>query len=551
MKASASLFFLLALLISPLPAKAERPITAASSISSVTVFADRAQVTRSASVSLKAGSNLISVDGLPRLLAEESLRVEGKGSGRARIAGLTVKNVYLERVQEKRAHELEDEIALVNRKLESIEARRKALAAQRDFIESIRVGWGERISKELAAGKPTAAELNEASKFVGEGVHKVEEQAYDAEAAKKPLNDKLAALKKELDQITADRMKEVRSVLVAVDADREMKFNLELSYLVSQAGWAPAYDVRLLPDGREAEIVYRALVWQRSGEDWPGVRLSLSTASPEVGGAPPELTPWRIAFYEPPRPVPFAVGSLSMMQAPAAKSGAKRKTEELGAAEPEEQAVPVTAQVAEGETAVVFNVPQPVDIPTGGTRSGSVIAVHTVPVSAEYVTVPKLSPHVYLTSKVTNDTPYPLLPGEVNIFNDAFFTGKTHLKTVPSGDKFELSFGADNQVKVKREVAKLRKEAGFLSGNKVSYRTTIELNNLKKKPITLSVLDQLPLPGNAEIKVSLDDAKPKPDETRQDGTLVWKLNLASGEKRKISYDIEIEYPKNHQLTGLE
>ena len=52
-----------------------------------------------------------------------------------------------------------------------IEARKGALAAQKSFIESVKVAWGDRISKELAVGKPTATELNEALAFVGTGIN--------------------------------------------------------------------------------------------------------------------------------------------------------------------------------------------------------------------------------------------------------------------------------------------------------------------------------------------------------------------------------------------
>ena len=521
-----------------------------SRIASVTVFADRAQVTRSATLSLEPGTNLVSFDGLPQLMAEESIRVEGKGTGRARISGVTVKNVFLERVQEKRVAQLEEEIRALTRKVESIEAQRKGLAAQKAFIDSIRLGWGERISKELTMGKPTAAELGEAARFVGEGIGKIEEQLYDAEAAKKPLLNRIEALKKELEQNRARAMKEVRSVQVAIEAERKMQFSMDLSYIVSHAGWEPTYDVRLAANGKEAELVYRALVRQKSGEDWPGVKLALSTAKPEVGGAPPELVPWHISFYEPPRPLAMAY--------PAAKSremvlGARPMAEPAPAptADQMEAALPETALVEEGLTSVVFNISTPVDILADGTQSGSVIAVEKVPVTAEFVTVPKLSPQVYLKSEVTNNTPYPLLAGQANIFNDVVFTGKTYLKTARSGEKFDLYFGSEDQIKVKRELAKVSKKAGLLGSNSVSYRITVELENFKKSAVTVSLLDQLPLPGNAEIKVKLEDAAPKPDETRQDGTLVWKVNLAAGEKKKVTYDIVIEYPKGRELVGIE
>jgi uncharacterized protein (TIGR02231 family) len=533
-------------------ARAEtQSIAAASRISAVTVFSDRAQVTRNCKLALKAGTNLVSFDALPLTMAEDSLRVEGTGAGKARIAGITVRTVFLERLQEKRILELEQEIQALNRKVESIDARRKALTAQRAFIDSIRVGWGERISKDLTLGKPGTAELGEATKFVGDGIGKIEEGLYDAEAARKPLQDRIAALQKELDQAKGNRKKEVRSVEVAIESDRAMEFSLTLTYLVGQAHWEPTYDVRLGADGTSAELTYRAQVWQKSGEEWPGVKLSLSSASPEAGGAPPELAPWQVSLYEPPRPVPMARFK-GVMAAPAPRAMTMESpAADAGVPEQMESALPLPAQVAEGQTSVLFNVAQPVDIPADGTRAGSVIAVEKVPVTAEFVSVPKLSPRVYLKSEVTNQTAYPLLAGQVNIFNDAVFTGKAYLKTVAAGEKFDLYFGADNQLKVKREVAKVRKKAGLLGGNRLSYRCTVELDNYKKRAVTVSLLDQLPLAGNAEIKVSLEDTEPKPDETRPDGTLVWKVSLAPGAKKKLSYDIVIEYPKGRDLAGAE
>jgi uncharacterized protein (TIGR02231 family) len=552
MKIRLSLLCFLLSVSSSVTALAEtHALSAVSRIVSVTVYPDRAQVTRRSTLSLKAGTNLVSFDALPQLMAEDSLRAEGTGPGRARIAGIQVKTVYLERLQEKRIHDLEEEILALNRKVESIEARRKALAAQKAFIDSIRVGWGERISKELSLGKPSTAELGEAVKFVGEGIGKVEEQLYDAEGAKKPLLDRIAALKKELEQARGDRNKEVRSVEVAVEAERAMEFTLTLSYLVGQARWEPTYDVRLAADGKSAELTYRAQVWQKSGEEWPGVKLSLSTASPGAGGAPPELTPWQVSLWEPPRPLARAARLKGAMEMDRAQSMPMAVPAPEAAAEEMQSALPVTAQVAEGQTSVLFNIAQPVDVAADGTRAASIIAMEKVPVTAEFVTVPKLSPRVYLKSEVTNKTAYPLLAGQVNVFNDTVFTGKSYLKTVAAGEKFDLYFGADDQVKVKREVAKVRKKAGLLGSNRVNYRCTVELENFKKHAITVSLLDQLPLAGNAEIKVSLDDAEPKTDETRQDGTLLWKVSLAPGEKKKISYDIVIEYPKGRELAGTE
>ncbi|MBJ6799155.1 mucoidy inhibitor MuiA family protein [Geomonas propionica] len=545
---------LLLLLSSSLALAAETTtLTAPSRITAVTVYSDTAQVTRQASVALKAGTNLVTLENLPQLMAEESLRAEGKGTGRARIAGISVKNVFLDRSKDQRVRELEDEIAKLNRKVEAIEARRKALAAQRAFVDSIRVGWGERISKELSTGKPTSAELAEAVRFVGDNTGKIEEELYGAEAAKKPLLEQIAALRKELEQYRAQPQKEVRAVQVAIEAERDMKFDLDLSYLVAQASWAPSYDVRLAPDGKNALLTYRAQVWQKTGENWPQVKATLSTASPASGGGAPELTPWRVSFYEPPRPMPYLSRSKMSVgaAAPAAPPPPEATFERAPAEDRMEPAGFVPAEIAQGQTSVQFQVAQPLDVPTDGTRAVSVIASETVPVAAEYVTVPKLSPRVYLKSTVVNRTPFPLLAGEANIFNDATFVGKSHLKTVASGEEFDLYFGSDDQVKVKREVARIKKKGGIIGDSSVTYHVTMELENFKQRTVTVSLKNQQPLPGNAEIKVAVEDAAPKPTETKEDGTLVWKVELAPSEKKKVSYDLVLEYPKGRELVGLE
>ncbi len=76
---------------------------------------------------------------------------------------------------------------------------------------------------------------------------------------------------------------------------------VRLEYFVEAARWAPAYQLRLDRDGR-ADIELRALICQRTGEDWNGVSLSLSTAAPLRWSVLPELPSIRIGKAQPPAP---------------------------------------------------------------------------------------------------------------------------------------------------------------------------------------------------------------------------------------------------------
>ena len=58
----------------------------------------------------------------------------------------------------------------------------------------------------------------------------------------------------------------------------EAKFRLR--YLVDQASWAPSYNVRADAKREKVLLEYNASIQQKSGEDWTGVQMTLSTATP-------------------------------------------------------------------------------------------------------------------------------------------------------------------------------------------------------------------------------------------------------------------------------
>lgn len=526
------------------------PVT--STLTGVTVFQDRAQITRTVVVTLKPGSQVVAIEGLPVLLQEDSVRVEAKGSARVTIGGIEVKRSFLAQSSDKRVAEIDAEIRQLERKLGGLDARKAGLAAQKGFVDSIKVAWGERVSHQLAAGKPTAAELHEAMGFVGSNTTRVEEQQREIDQEKQGIKDQIDALRRKKQEAAGHHRKESKTVEVALETSKEGSLTLELSGLVRQATWEPSYDVRLAKDGTTAELTYRALVRQQTGEDWSNVALSLSTARPVSGGAPPALHPWRIGFYRPQpmvmaAPAPRAEARLYKQ---AAKAMLDENAERLAMPEESAPAAFQTAQaVAEG-AAITFRIAKPVSIPSDNTHHSAVIALEKMPVSTEYVTVPKLAPTAFLTAELVNKAGWPLLPGAVKIFSGTTFVGSAALKRVASGETFVLPFGSDDQVTVKRDELKQHKEAGIFGRNRMAYRITTTVSNFRMEPQTVSVKDQLPLAGDNEIKVSLEEPNLTPTEKLDDGSLVWKLKLAPGEKKELRYEIVVEYPKDREVTGL-
>lgn len=551
-----TLCLLLCVLTTPCLCAAYSRIPVRAAITGVTVYQDRAQVTRSATLSVKPGTQVVALEGLPVLLQDDSVRVEGSGTARVTIAGIEIKKRFLEQTAEKRAKELENEIRGLERKVGSLDAKKAGLIAQKNFLESIRVAWSDRLSKELAIGKPTSAELLDAANFIASGIARVEEQSRDIDSDKRQLKDKIDALRREQQAVTGSLRKETKTVEVTLEVAREGSFTLTLSSVVGKASWEPAYDVRLAPDGNSAELTYRALVRQQTGEDWHNVQLTLSTARPATGGAPPELSPWRIAFWRP--PAPAAMPALPYYPESRAKKALMKemKAEDAlvaAAAPAEEEESPAalqTAQLTSETTSVSFKIPKPVEITADGSSHSTVIAQEKLPVTTEYLTVPKLTPTAYLTAELVNQASYPLLPGQIRIFSGNTFTGSASMKQVASGEKFSLPFGSDDQITVKREELKQHKEAGIFGKNRMGYRITVSVANFRKTAQSITVKDQMPLASDQEIKVSLEEATLQPTERKDDGTLAWKMKLAAGEKKVFSYEIVVEYPKDREVTGL-
>ncbi len=72
--------------------------------------------------------------------------------------------------------------------------------------------------------------------------------------------------------------------------------NLQLivEYFVQGAKWTPTYVCRLDSATNTAAIALRALICQRTGEDWSGVQIELSTATPTAWCELPELPSLRL-----------------------------------------------------------------------------------------------------------------------------------------------------------------------------------------------------------------------------------------------------------------
>ena len=202
------------------------------------------------------------------------------------------------------------------------------------------------------------------------------------------------------------------------------------------------------------------------------------------------------------------------------------------------------ATVESAGAAVTYSVPAAVTLPADGAPHKVTVAMFQLTPTLDYVTAPKLVEAVYRRAKVANASPYTLLPGDADLFAGDEFIGATKLELVAPGGEIELYVGADDRVKVERELKRREVDKKLLGDRRrMRYGYEIRLENLLTTPAKLTLHDQIPVARREEIKVRLESADPSPTEQTELNLLRWELTLAPKEKRVVRFDFSIEFPR--------
>jgi len=542
-------------------------------IKEVTVYSDRALVTRRGGIQLEAGEHELRVNNLPQFL-RDSLRAAGRGTKGIRILNVDVSTAFLSRPPEAELVSLQDELERLVQKQQLLEARRNALNDRRQWLRAL----GEQsrdFARGLAQGQMKPQDCADFFSFAANQALQDAEAAQGLEVEMKQVQQEIAAKKRELAQkqgnILADRLAAVVTVALAEAGE----FELELSYLVLGAAWHPQYDVRVQMSGEQSEgdveLTYVGVVQQSTGERWENVGLSLSTARPSLAAVLPELDPLYLNVYTPPIPRPMNVPAVPMRaprariastaagdQQPMAMANIMVSGEAAFDEEQEEQlalmpADVATAAVEQTGTALIFRVGRSVDIPSDGSPHKTTIARDNLPCTFDYVSAPLIDEQVHLRGAITNTSERVLLNGEANIFLSGEYVGATKVKTTAPAEKFKIFLGIDDSIKVKRELIERSVEKGnALQANmrRITYGYRITVHNYAAATRQVVIRDRLPVSQHERVKVRVQSIQPAPTERTKLELVTWKLPLASGAEQKIEYRFVVEYPQDLRVTGL-
>lgn len=532
-------------------------IKAPSRIDAVAVYRSGARVTRAARVELPAGAARVVLEGLPLELDDDSIRVEGKGSAKARVFGVTVEQVTAEQVAAAEARGAEEKLERLQDEDRALEDRAQAARARVELVRSLRSTYSEERAKNLAVRGVTPKEWGDLAAYVAGELQDASGELRKVEIARRELARRITQARADLEKVHAKRGQTSKAVTVEVEAERAGAFEVAVSYAVGSAGWQPVWDAHLAADTGAVELAFFGSVWQRTGEDWNEVALSVSTAQPSRGLYVPRLEPRYLTRLEPPRPMPRAAAPAAPLAAPmmeARRAKVAREEPEEDAA-PEEKLAYASATVEEGLLSASFKTARRETV--DGSGQARKVALSRFPLKGAVVrtAAPRVEAAAFLTAKAVNETGIPLLAGPVGVYLGEEFVGRTRLASTPPGGELELAFGADERVEIDRKVVERRHEsAGLLTKDEVyRYRVRISAKNRWGAPVALKLLDLVPVSRDEKIEVKvLDGTTPA---TREDperpGVRTWELSLAAREERVVELRYEVRYPRGFPVAGLE
>ncbi|MEG4319678.1 MULTISPECIES: mucoidy inhibitor MuiA family protein [unclassified Microcoleus] len=526
-----------------------------SQISEVTVYTDRALITRRGTVALTGNERELTIASLPTTLETESVRATGAGTVAVRLLGVRSEIVFHSEPAGDRLLELTAQIQELETQKRAIKDQIASRRIQLNFVENLSEKSVGSFASSISKQQIGLSEAGELLNFLGSNYKKYISAIAQHERQQSDLDKQIAALQQQLRQVQTPHSQQSFNIIVAIDPSGSGNFELEVSYVVTRARWTPLYDLRVNTTNNQINLNYLAEVNQNTGEDWTGVALTLSTAKPGMGTLPPKLEPWFIDIYsrnyaqttevesmkrlrssEPEFPLPM------MAMAPSADPPAREPI----------AAQTATATVSKEGSTVSFQIGGNTNIPSDGTPHKVTIFSDNYPSKPEYIAVPRLVSFAYLQAIITNPaTGATLLPGKANIFRDNTFVGNVQLENVSPGEEFKLNLGIDEGLKIERDLVERQVDKKLIGNQRrTTYAYRLIVTNLQQVPAHLTLKEQLPVSRKEQIKVRLTQSNPK-IVAGEMGILEWIISLPPQAKQELYYQFVVEHPPELTVIGLD
>jgi len=533
-----------------------------SSLNEATVYSQGAQLHHKASYTIKAGITEISIEGISAYIDPKSLQVKATGNVVIIDSKYTLfypqpevkTNEGIPAKIVKEMAQLTDSLELLGFDLKEIQDEIAIYKAAQNIISMNGAVRGSgKVNDSINLLKQTVEYYTNKMNEINKKLLALEKKKKEKEKVQQRLQVRYDNLQNYQNQTyDAKKYAPIPRVVISLSASEAAAGKISFSYLVSQAGWVPLYDIRSDSQTGKISLTYKAQVFQNSGIDWDNIKLNISTNNPYANKTKPELNPWYIDYYEYRKRQELEEisirGARAIPQA-AFNQGyflddAKNKNLEDKAALDADQFTTVVHQLIAAE----FKIDLPYSIKSNNEKNLVLIKNSDLNTTFKYYSVPKVDPGVYLVAQMTKLDELQLVPASANIFFDGSYIGETYLDPTSMDDTLNLSLGKDPNIVVKRTLLKQKSKDKVVQDKRErTFSYQIEVQNNKSSAIQLIIQDQVPMTTNNDITIELLE-KDFARELPGNGILEWEYKLKPGENKKLEFSYKVKHPKDQQIN---
>jgi uncharacterized protein (TIGR02231 family) len=498
-----------------------------SQIASVTVYPKRAQVVRTAAVDLPQGKSELVFTQLSHQLISQSLRLT-MGADNITVQEVSYRKNYLN------AEALDKQKSGLYKQLDSLGQEEKWAAYEKEIIkgEETILNANQRVYSNEEGVSVEA--LRQLSTYYRTRLAELRRQQMDIDRRISNLRKQKQAVQNQINSLYASGQKVAGEVVVSIQAPQPVRTNIRLSYLVKNAGWSPAYDIKAISKEAPLEVTFRASVHQNTGQDWDGVKLSLSNASPATDNTQPQLNP----LY-----ARKAQGTLDTVA-----NITPETYEETYRIVRNEPIAEEWSNTENKLTSTQYNLTQIDQIPSNGKKQTITVWKKQIPAKMQYLCIPRAAPYVYLLAEIADYGQYQLEPANANIYNEDTFIGTVDLASKGVADTLQISLGIDPSISVEREGRDFSEKKWLGADRKETYEFNLCLRNNKPEAVEVVLIDQIPVSTNKEIEIELLKKEGAQLNART-GSLQWAVKCKPDQTSCRSFTYSVKYPKEMKVSG--
>lgn len=512
-------------------------------VQNVTLFPDQALLQSAVLLSLKRGDTTLLFTGFPASILPNSVKVATESN--VGVTGCIFRN------SENEAHNQnlkakKDSLSLLEDSLANLLIRKNALEKELELLL---------YNKSTFSGISSAEKAKEMADFFRNRSIEIQQELKRYAFLSTQLQNNCQDLKSEIQK----QSPKGGELLVHLSVFETGKINLNLSYLVKEAGWKAVSDLKAQSDKGSVQIFQRAAIYQQTGLNWRNVKLTLHSGSPQNHQIKPEILNRRLSLKSDENSSDPSEKVLEKLADTKIQKDNSSQRIYTSPALPEQNTevkelskpLPLTAvektiqesEILSATPAREFEIAQKVSLASGKKVKWIELSTKRMQSNFIYCLIPTLQPAAFVQVRLAAQDLGLGLENKINIYLNGEFTGEESFSA--DADSLLFTLGKTKEISA---VRKLKNKSGN-SNNGLTleeYTWQLRVLNASKAEIDVRVEEGLPLSADAAVLVELKEAAEAGMDTAK-SLLRWNLKLKAGEEKELSYTYAVSYPEKASL----